>query len=345
LGLLKDPKAVSIFFKTLFVERDDVSLFPESAFGIFVSGEQARERALLLLKGEDPETKVWMKERQIPEEEVLARAAQLQIDLRDPEAIPLLVRLLGHKDPAIRMYAARALGRMRAEEAISPLTQMLSPENDAILGVIVKSLVLIGDIKVIPPLKKCSENGPWNQREYCIIGLALLGKQKEIAVLDLLLQQESASFDQECKKIAEEEECAKAKPENMTLRKKNITMYKKVIESFVGCSDTTCLQKLLNSEQPMVRERAAYELGYLGVPQSVTALVDAIRRPPSNAIDLNSRFAALCALEWTVSSNAQAMAKAKEFVPALEIQVEKDKEQILTQPSAEELMRLVVRLR
>ncbi len=345
LGLLKDPKAVSVFFKTLFVERDDVSLFPESAFGIFASGDQAKERALLLLKGEDRKSMAWTKERKIPEEEVLARAAQLQIDLRDPKAIPLLVRLLRYKNPAVRMHAARALGRMRAVEAIGPLKQMLSPENDAILGVIVKSLVLIGDTKVIPDLKKCSEIGPWNQREYCIIGLALLGKQKEIAVLDLLLRKESSRFDQECKEIASEEECAKAKPENMTLRKKNITMYKEVIESFVACRDTTCLKKLLNSEQPMIRERAAYELGYLGAPQSVAPLVEAIRRPPSNAIDLNSRSAALCALEWIVSSNVEAKAKAKKFVPALEIQVEKDKEQILTQPSAEELMRLVVRLR
>ena len=65
---------------------------------------------------------------------------------------------------------------------------------------------------------------------------------------------------------------------------------------------------------------------------------------PEDKVDLNPRFAAICAVDWIASGDAEAMKSAKAEVGALDALVEKEKEKTLTMRIAEEVKRLAVKL-
>jgi hypothetical protein len=123
-----------------------------------------------------------------------------------------------------------------------------------------------------------------------------------------------------------------------------MSSYKKALETIAACSDNKCLEKALNDADPVVRERAAYELGRRNAIESIPALFATIKRPVQDKVDLNPRFGAICAIDWITSGDAKAFAAAKEQAGALEAQVNEEKEKILTQRIAEEVKRLAVKL-
>ncbi|MFN7134811.1 MAG: HEAT repeat domain-containing protein, partial [Myxococcales bacterium] len=134
------------------------------------------------------------------------------------------------------------------------------------------------------------------------------------------------------------------KAKNVEARTKTITSYKKVVETIAACKEEKCLEESLKAQDPMVRERAAYELGRRGSASALPALLESIKKPVENVVDLNPRFAAITAVDWITASNPEAMAAAKASVAALDAQVEEDSKKVMTQKIAEELKRLVVKL-
>lgn len=73
-----------------------------------------------------------------------AHAAELLGLLRCPEARDDLVRLLGDRDPEVRIVAARALGELGDPTAADPLLQTLATPRSVPLRVVARSLARLG---------------------------------------------------------------------------------------------------------------------------------------------------------------------------------------------------------
>ncbi|MFN7133276.1 MAG: HEAT repeat domain-containing protein, partial [Myxococcales bacterium] len=186
LSQINDPRALPAYFKMAFAERKGVSFYPESSFAIFLLGDAANDKILKVLAGEDKDLLAWAKERDILEPAIYAKAAQIESDLQDRRAIPHLVKLLKFEDDnpryklIVRMNAADALGRMRAKEGVGPISAMLTEEEANTRGAYMRSLVQIGEKSVVPSFIKCAASGSWSARDYCVLGLAMLGEEKDL---------------------------------------------------------------------------------------------------------------------------------------------------------------------
>ncbi|MBI5548507.1 MAG: HEAT repeat domain-containing protein [Deltaproteobacteria bacterium] len=343
--------ALPVYLKMSFSERKGLSFYPESSFGVFMLGEASKDRVLAMIKGEDKELMAWAKEREILVPAIFAKGAQMECDLQDSRAIDPLLKLLKYDDEnimyklAVRMNAADALGRMRAKEAVSAIGSMLTEEEANTRGAYMRSLVQIGDKGAVAKLADCAKSGSWSAREFCALGLALLGSDKEIKVFDSLLKEEPGRFKKECNDgLYGEVDCAAEEAKNVEARAKVLGGYRKALETISACADNKCLEQALNHTDPIVRERAAYELGRRNAAESLPALFAAIKRPVADKVDLNPRFAAICAVDWVASSDPKAMTAAKAEVNALNAQIEQEKEKTLTMRIAEEVKRLSVKL-
>ncbi len=352
LSEINSPEALPVYLQMLFAERKGVSFYPESAYGIFKLGNAANDKILAVLKGEDKALIKWAKEREVLEPAIYAKAAQIESDLQDRRAIPELLKLLKYEDARkdyqqiVRMNAADSLGRMRAKEAVGPIAAMLTEPDSTSRGAFMRALVQIGDAAATPKLSECMKNGDWSAREYCVLGLSLIGGAKDVKAIESVEKEEPGMFDKECGAgNYGDVDCAKEKAKNVENRLKNIASYKKALEVVSKCdNDAKCLEKLLADGEPVVREHAAYELGRRGAVDSLPALMTAIKREVTNTVDLNPRFAAICAVDWIAASNAKAMAAAKAEVNSLFALVEKEKRVTLTMRIAEEVQRLAVKL-
>lgn len=351
LAEINDPAALPTYVRMMFVERGGkASHYPEASFAIFKLGAAAQDRVLRLLKGEDKELLDWAKERKVDPAAVVAKAAQLESDLQDRRAAAALVGLLRYEDPErdhaleVRKSAADALGRMRAPEAQAPLAAMLGEENPAARSAYVRALVQLGDAGAAPKLAACAKQGSFGAREYCMLGLALLGAKSDAKSLGALLKEEPALFDKECKALSGEVDCAAEKQAIVAARLKIVEGYRKTLESAGGCSAVKCLEEQLSSAEPTARERAAYELGRRGSVSSIPALVGALQREAKDEVDLNPRFAAVCAIDWIASGNPDGRKLAAAEVDRLKALVKSDEKRPLTQRIAEEVLRLATKL-
>ncbi len=351
LTQINDIKALPVYLKMSFAERKGVSFYAESSFGVFMLGDAAKDRLLSLLKGEDKEIMEWAKGREILIPAIYAKSAQMECDLQDRRAVEPLMKLLKYDDDnvmyklAVRMNAADALGRMRAKEAAPAIAAMLTEEEANTRGAYMRALVQIGEKGVLPKMVDCARQGSWSAREFCALGLALLGTANEVKAFDGYVKDEPKLFKKECEEgIYGEVDCAKEEKANVENRTKVLTGYKKALETVVACTDDKCFEKLLDDKDPIVRERAGYELGRRMAVGSLPALFNAIKKKVEDKVDLNPRFAAICAVDWIASGDPAGMKAAKAEANALEALVNTEKEKVLTQRIAEEVKRLAVKL-
>jgi len=177
-----------------------------------------------------------------------------------------------------------------------------------------------------------------------MLGMVLLGSKSDASQFDALVKAEPALFDKECKELGGEVDCAKEKQETVAARVKIVEGYKKVLASAGACAEPKCLEALLQDPEPVARERAAYELGRRGVASSLPALFAAIKREVKDDVDLNPRFAAICAVDWITAANPEAKKSAAAEAKGLQALVKSDERRPLTQRIAEEVLRLACRL-
>ena len=351
LSEINDPSALPVYLRMLFFDRGNrTTFYPESSFAIFKLGAAANDRVLSLLKGEDKELMDWAREQKVVAPAIFAKAAQIESDLQDRRAVPALLGLLKFEDPVrdhkleVRRNAADALGRMRVPEAAAVLASTLGEEDSLSRSVYMRALVQIGDLSVMPKLVGCAKQGNFGAREYCILGVVLLGGKSDAKEFDGFLKAEPALFDKECKELGDEVDCAKEKESTLAARVKIIEGYRKVLETAGACSEQKCLEALLVDAEPVARERAAYALGRRGVVGALPALFTAIKRDVKDVVDLNPRFAAICAVDWITAASADARKSAAAEAAGLQTLVKSDERRPLTQRIAEEVLRLAYKL-
>jgi HEAT repeat protein len=353
LSAINTPEALPAFFRMLFADRKGTSFYFDAWQGIFRLREAAFDRTLLLLKGRDKECSEIAARHELLAPALLGKAAEIEGDLQDPRAVPVLEKLLkftwrdkAHEEmqePVTRMVrqsAGEALGRMRSRASIGQLLEAI--ETDEVRDAYVTALARIGDRSVLPKLTDCATTGHWGQRDACLQGLALMGGPAESKLFDRWLKDEKGRFLKECKDAGNAPaDCASEAAKELEGRSRNTRAYRGVIDLLGRCADAPCLEKGLRAPDPVARQRAAYQLAQRNAVDSVPALLSAVRQPLKVDADAHPRIAAALAAEWLVERNADARARFRGEIPALQTLVEKESGSLVGRNSVEDLRRLI----
>ena len=346
LSMIAPPEALPVFIKGLVFERGTVTVYPDASFGLFRLREKAWDAVLAILTKKDKATYDWAKEEKVPAGALVLKAADIEGALRDPRAVPVLIKLLKYTDEnealnaTVPVKAQQSLGLMRAKAAIPALSEVLKTDGrDAA----VLALTRIGDRATLPKLIACASNGDWNSREPCIQGVAAMGGKAEVKLFDGYLKDEPKKFMAECKAGAYGEgiECEKERDRVVEMRTTNLKGYKAALEVVAKCEDTKCIAAALSEKDPVAREKAAYTLLQKNDLETLPALLGAVKLPVKNGADMYARQAAVIAIDWMVGTNADARTKCKGDLNGLQAVVDQDSKIGANAESADTVKRLI----
>ncbi|MGC4113947.1 MAG: HEAT repeat domain-containing protein [Myxococcales bacterium] len=345
LSLIAPKDALPLFLKGLFYQRGALSMYADAAFGLFRLRPTSNDAVLGLLTGKDTETIKYAKEKKYQPAIIASISAQVAGHLRDPRMVGPLVRQLKYKDSdpdmalVAQTAAVEALGRMRARAAVGPLTELLKGEDRVKVA---DALGRIGDKSVLPKMVACAGQGNWISREPCIQGIVALGGKNEVRYFEGFIKEEPKKFMAECKAgDYGEVDCDKERVRVTEERTKNLTSYRKALETVSACTDTQCFAGALASDDTVVREKAAYAVAEKGDLEALDALLASINRPVKAEADLVPRLAAVLAVDWMVGNKPDARAKIKGSIPLLQATIERDSKIAQNAESTEEIQRLV----
>jgi HEAT repeat protein len=334
LGRIGDPKSMPLILKLMFVSRGGVSFFPEAAFAASQIGPAMIPPLLGVLQGRDAELLAWAKEQNYPAGALYAKAASVLGDVGDASVVPALVQKLSYTDSDaglqlfVRVYAAEALGRLRAHEAVKPLADALGRErNPDARDRLCDALARIGDPAALPALKGAA-TGDWDSKAAPLTAISRLGGEGDRGTI-----------------AAAEQACGAGCP---AAQKKALAgMIARLDAAKVCGTQVTCWAGRLGDSSPEVRDRAALEVGRIGGPGEAAALGDAIVRKVDSDEEREARYHAVLALGWIAKKEAAekraipAGASVAEKINAMIIQ---DKGRKLVEGVNEDAMRLALRL-
>ena len=345
LSLIAPQQAMPVFLKGLFHQRGALSMYADASFGLFRLRPASHDAVLDLMSGKDAQTLEFARSKQVPPAVVASISAQLAGHLRDPRMVAPLLKQLKYKDadPDLSLLAqsaaVEALGRMRARAAVPPLCELLSGEDRV---KVVDALGRIGDRSVLPRLVTCAGQGNWISREPCIQGIVALGGKAEARHFDSFLKDEPQRFLAECKAgDYGEVDCDKERVRVIEERGRSLKSYRAALETVSACQDAKCLAEALGSDDPVVREKAAYAAAEGGDLAALSALFGSINRPVKADADLVPRVAAVLAVDWMVAGKPEERAKLASELPALRATIERDSKIANNAESAEEIQRLI----
>ncbi|MFP2926278.1 HEAT repeat domain-containing protein [Pyxidicoccus sp. 3LG] len=165
LGNIGDPRAAPALIRMLTKERKGKSFYVESSFALFQLGQPAADALLPALEGKDAELLKWAQSNGVNPASYAMKAATVLGDLREKRAVGALVKQLSfsHSDPQIqalvRMQAADALARLRAAEAVKPLTALVAETDPTVRDAYVRALTRLGSRDALPALEKAAGTG------------------------------------------------------------------------------------------------------------------------------------------------------------------------------------------
>ena len=355
LGEIGDPAAIPALIHGLVIERQGVSFLPESSFALFLIGAPAVEPLMKIAQDQDAAYVAWAKENNRAPAGTYAKAALVLGDLEDPRAIPVLLAKLKYTDPdpipatshllsnLVRQFAANALGRLRAKDAAAPIQALVStrdPIDEELTNFSAEALVWIGDRAQARELMKKAQTGLLKLRLPVAQSAALFGEPalgKDILALAL---KESKQPQSSCAKQLTDLTMPGFDPKTACdLLATQFGELSKPFEAARVCaSDVPCWLPKLTDQDPVVRARAAYELGRSGAPEAVAKLVPALKEE-----QLLVRMAATRALDWLTAVPA-ARDALKAAAPAVKAQLDSEQGKVQFVKVNEDLKRLAVKL-
>ncbi|RKI09372.1 HEAT repeat domain-containing protein [Corallococcus sp. AB030] len=344
LGQIGDPRAVPALMRTLTKERRGMSFYVESSFALFQLGAPAADALLPVLEGKDAELLTWAKAQGVNPASYPMKAAQVLGDLREKRAVPTLLKQLSftHSDPQIqalvRMQAADALGRMRAQEAVKPLAGLVGEPDPTVRDAYVRALALLGSRDALPALEKAAGTGDWYSREIAMKGIALLGDAREQPMLAKLAAAEPARTAADCQETGEDG-CQDA----AALGKKRadqVQGYGAVLEAAQTCSGNAgCWSQRLPKADAVLLQRAALEVGRSGAADQGPTLASRLTER-----DTEARATVIQAVDWLADAPGAAKKLREASLPALKKQLEDEKGNSNFVRVNEDLRRLMVKL-
>lgn len=300
MGKIGDAKAMPTLIHMLFLERRGVSFYRETSFSIFQVGTDAIPQLIEILEGKNKELLKWAEEHGVMEAGIYAKTAQLLGDLADRRAIPALRQRLKFDDTFADlkllppMFAAEALGRLRAKEAVNDISAMLDEKEANARGAYTRALVMIGDPRAANALAKSAVDGMgYDAREEALWGYARLAGKGATRTYDAIVAKNKAlktcTAWFEGDKDAIEKECTKriAKLEERAAKRRPMV----VVADECG-TDNACWVGKLKDPDGKVRERAGWALTQAADAQYLDDVLGAVQED-----DLEARFALINALD------------------------------------------------
>lgn len=335
LGQIGDARAGPTVLRMLFDERPGVSFFREASFAASQIGRPMSGPLLAVLEGKDETLSGWARDRGVVQGALVAKSAQLLGDVGGPEAVPALVSKLGYADADpgltlfVRVFAAESLGRMRAPEAVRPLSDLVArepnPEARARYG---EALARIGDPAALPALRAAAASASdFGLREGPLQALSRLGGPDDRAAFE----------------AARAKDCGGAGCDAAT-KAAYAAMLARVDAAGACRADAGCWAGKLADTSAAVRDRAALEVGRRGGAAQANDLAAAAARQVDDEGDAAARYHAVLGLGWLVRREKLGPAAA-EVAATLDRAVAADRGRTLTAGVNEEATRLAARLR
>jgi HEAT repeat protein len=318
-------------------------------------GEAAVEPLMKIAQDQDPAYLAWAKENNRAPAGTYAKTALVLGDLEDQRAVPVLVAKLKYVDPdpvpgtsrllsnLVRMFAANALGRMRATQAAPAVQALVSTTNaqdEDVTTFAAEALVWIGDRAQARELMKKAKTGLLRLRLTVAQSAALLGEPVLGNDVLTLAMREAKGSQQACVRQLSDLTMPVGDPRQACdLVATQFGELSKPLEAARVCaSDAPCWLPKLQDPDPVVRARAAYELGRAGAADAISALVKA-----AGEEQLLVRTAATRALDWLASVPA-ARPALKGVAPQLASQLAQEQGKGQYLKANEDLRRLQVKL-
>lgn len=362
LGVIADPAAVPAITKMLFYERKGVSFYKEASLSAYQVGPPAAGPLLTVLEGKDEELNTWAEKNDIYLEALYIKAAQVLSDLDEQKAIPELIKKATYVrpgtspnaiDPMVlltRRNAALALGRLNAPEAVPALVRGLDEDEGNIRNDFAQALVQIGDERALAPLAACALKGPLmdkaaHARKGCYDALSLLGNAKTKEQWDSWMKAEPELSSKACMRGLTYDSKSKANAQaHCDALAASVVKFleagKPRLDAAVECGkEIECWTGKLKDEEASVRQRAALELGRLEATQAIEPLMAAL----SDSNDV-VRLAAILTVDRLASASKEALAAARKGLPALEKQIDEEKDKVHTARVNEDLVRLAMKI-
>ena len=355
LGQIGDTAGIPALAHALVIERQGVSFLSDSSFALFLMGPSAVEPLMKIAQDQDPAYFAWAKENNRAPAGTYAKTALVLGDLEDQRAVPVLLAKLKYVDPdpnretsrllsnLVRMFAANALGRMRATQAAAAVQALVSTTNaqdEDVATFAAEALVWIGDRAQARELMKKAQSGLLKLRLTIAQSAALFGEPALGKDILNLAMRESKGSQQTCVRQLADLTMPVGDPRQACdLLATQFGELSKPFEAARVCAtDSPCWLPKLQDPDPVVRARAAYELGRAGAPDAVPGLAKAVADE-----QLLIRTAATRALDWlTAVPAARPALKGIAAQLAEQLAQEQGKGQYVK--ANEELRRLHVKL-
>jgi HEAT repeat protein len=345
LGDIGDARAVPVLVQRMYQPHPKGHQFyGEASFSLFQVGQASAEALLPVLQGKgSPELMKWAKEADISQAALSSKAAQVLGDLHDKNSeSALLMRLSEKGDDTqvfVRLTVSDALGKLRSTAAVKPLAGFIASEEPVEREKYGWALSRIGGRDAIAALTKAGAVGVWQARQPAILALALVGDDRDRAALEKLKTEEPDRTTKECGEVPELPGCRDPK----TVAEKHaaeIGTYLKSIDAAKECgSDAGCWSKKLDDPAPIVRQRAALELGRANHAAHTAALLKKMADD-----NLEARIAAIQAVDWLIDGGGEAKKLALAHLPTIDQQIETEKGKTQYVRANEDLKRLAARL-
>ena len=343
LGNIRDPKGIDVLLEHMFRERMGVSFYAESSFALFQHGgvQGLKEKLDAAFDGKNAKVNEMMKGSKACQGAtgtcyvIQAKVAEVMSDvgLTDDQIIKLNKVATGKAvNQQLVTKIIEALGRTGRAKAVPEI--MKHKNNLTVREFVGRAIARIGDRKAALALAKQG-----NHRNFLVDAKKMGYGADAAAKSELEIRRftlENASRAGDAKVTAELEKQAKAEkvPKIRAMieqQLKRSTVYNKCKD------DLACYRGLLSSDEPLIREKAAYELAFA---KDAASIDDLVRTISSKVDDTNeSRFAKFWAL-WQIGPE-----KSKKYMKKLSKMAQADKKNQDYVRIAAEVERLVDRMK
>lgn len=270
LGDIGDISAADALIQMMFVEYQGVSFYREASFALFKIGPQVADKLLATMEGKNEDVKQYFQQKGgLMNTATKAKCGFVLGDLRDERAIDPLIEAFksstqpDNQDPVLLIYSAAPLGLLKAKKAVPVLASQMLDLDGSKREPIMRSLNQIGDRSVVSDMITKGMSQAYFVDECVKQGLA----DKEACAGDL------SSLTTAIKPAAdhasnlggaEHYDAYKAAVDATEVKvvKDYLAERLKRLDAARECkSDLDCWTKKAQDADPIVREKAAWELG------------------------------------------------------------------------------------
>jgi HEAT repeat protein len=277
LGDMGDPKAIPALVKALFVEVPGISFYNEARLSLVQMGLKCVPELLKTMKHEnkDVEGITYSDGRGLGDGTVEGKSSSVLGYLKAKEGEPMMIEALNKlwkqfkaRDESKPLFASVPgavieityslgnLGTPAAAKAVLPLA--IDPER-AIRVPATEALTQIGDRSVVKPLLDAMKKGEPEGRRALLIAISRLGEGSDLDAFDKLVKLADKDVPKEAMSQMIQEERVR-------------------LVAAQDCKkDITCWRNKLDDQDARVRDKAAWELGWVGTKDVLDDLLKVVK--------------------------------------------------------------------